>query len=333
MPIIDVHAHLTPERYKQAIATSGVWHGLGPEAGQLHHGTFTQSVEERLVRMDADGVDMQVLTPTVSFTQYENDVDTALQVARECNDELADLTVEYPDRFAAMGIVPMQDVPTAIAELERIMRDKHMKGVMLRDHVLGSTFDEPDYLPFFQAAEALDAIVFFHQGGKTVTQSRTSRYGTGNSIGNLTERTLTYATLVFGGVMDACPELKPLLAHAGGYTAFGIARMDKIAGAFEGGYPDTGLEPPFPGSDDITLERAPSEYLDRFYYDCCTYDEAALRFLIDKVGIDRVMLGTDYPAPMEQHDPVRWIEGMQSLTADEKTAILSSNASALLGLA
>jgi aminocarboxymuconate-semialdehyde decarboxylase len=175
-------------------------------------------------------------------------------------------------------------------------------------------------------------VVFFHQGGGTIVESRISRYQLGNSIGNPTERALTFATLVFGGVMDACPDLKPLLAHGGGYTVFGAPRMDKAAGALEGGFPETGLEPPFPGSEDITLDRAPSDYLDRFYYDCCLYDEAALRFLIDRVGIDRVLFGTDYPAPMELLDPVRWIQGMDLLTSDEKAAILSGTASALLGL-
>jgi aminocarboxymuconate-semialdehyde decarboxylase len=80
------------------------------------------------------------------------------------------------------------------------------------------------------------------------------------------------------------------------------------------------------------LEHAPSEYLSRFYYDSCTYTEATLRFLVDMVGIEQVVLGTDYPAPMFLDDPVNWINGLPSLTAQEKKAILEDNPARLLGL-
>jgi aminocarboxymuconate-semialdehyde decarboxylase len=160
------------------------------------------------------------------------------------------------------------------------------------------------------------------------------RYKLGNAIGNLADRTITFASLVMGGVMDECTNFKPLLGHAGGYTAFGIARMDKTAGALAPDRAEDGeMRPPFGrGEGECNLQRPPSEYLDRFYYDCCTYDEDALRFLINKVGSDRVMLGTDYPAPMYLDDPVNWINGLDSLTDAEKQQILSGNASALLGL-
>ena len=330
MAIIDMHAHLTPERYKRAIRDSGSWYGLGPKAGELGKGAFDQPLSARLAEMDATGVDVQVLTPTMGFSQYENELETTRRIARECNDEIAEVVGEYPDRFLGMGTVPLQDVPSAIEELERVMGDLRMKGVIVRDHVNGRTYDEPEFLPFFRAAEELGAVVFFHQGGGTIVHGRTRRHRLGNAIGNLTERTLTFATLVFGGVMDACPNLKPLLAHAGGYTAFGIARMDKVAGALEGNDPAGGLTPPAPNRD-LMISRAPSSYLGQFFYDCCTYDPQALRFLIDRVGIDRVVLGTDYPAPMLLQDAVSWIRGMELLSDAEKDAILSENATRLLG--
>ena len=100
------------------------------------------------------------------------------------------------------------------------------------------------------------------------------RYKLGNVIGNLADRTITFASLVMGGVMDECTNFKPLLGHAGGYTAFGIARMDKTAGALAPDRAEDGeMRPPFGrGEGEYNLQRPPSEYLDRFYYDCCTYD-------------------------------------------------------------
>jgi aminocarboxymuconate-semialdehyde decarboxylase len=333
MPVIDVHAHLTPERFKRAIRTEGTWYGLGPIAGELGIGRFDISLSDRLAEMDAYGVDVQLITPTAGFYQYANALDTTVTIARECNDEIAEVVDGHPDRFAGLGTLPMQDVPSAIAELERLTGELGLKGAMISDHVAGRTYDHPSFLPFFQAAERLGALLFFHQGGDTCVALRTTRYKLGNAVGNLTERALTFATLVFGGVMDNCPNLKVLLAHGGGYTAFGVPRMDKVAGAFEGGYPQTGLQPPWKrGPDDYVLSRPPSTYLGQFFYDCCTYDGPALRFLIDRVGIGRVMLGTDYPAPMELRDPVRWVEGLDELSRDEKDAILSTNAMALLGM-
>jgi aminocarboxymuconate-semialdehyde decarboxylase len=334
MPIIDVHAHVTPERFKEAIRTQGHWYGIPAAAGELHLGGFAKGLSERYAEMDELGVDMQMLSPTIGFYQYGNDLETTTTIARECNDEVAQMVAADPERFCGVGTLPMQDVDAAIAELRRIMGDHGLKGAIIDDHVNGRTYDEPEFRPFFQAAEELGAVLFFHQGGDTCVLHRISRYKLGNAVGNLADRTLTFATLVFGGIMDEHPHLKPLLAHAGGYTAFGIARMDKVAGYLT---PDRGadgtLQPPFGrGTGEYDLQRPPSSYLDRFYYDCCTYDERALRYLIDTVGIDRVMLGTDYPAPMFLWDAVNWINGMDSLTGDEKEAILSGNAAKLLGL-
>jgi aminocarboxymuconate-semialdehyde decarboxylase len=334
VPIIDVHAHVTPERFKEAVSTQGHWYGLPAAAGELDHGGFAKGLSERFAEMDELGVEMQMLSPAIGFYQYGNDLETTRTVARECNDEVAEMVIANPDRFCGVGTLPMQDVDAAIAELQRIMGDHGLKGAIIDDHVNGRTYDEPEFLPFFKAAEELGAVLFFHQGRDTCVIHRISRYKLGNAVGNLADRTLTFATLVYGGIMDECPELKPLLGHAGGYTAFGIARMDKIAGALE---PDRGadgtLQPPFGrGSGEYNLQRPPSSYLDRFYYDCITYDERALRYLIDTVGVDRVMLGTDYPAPMFLWDAVNWINGMECLTADEKEAILSGNATKLLGV-
>ena len=334
MPIIDVHAHVTPERFKQAVAKDGNWYGLEAKVGEIHHGGFANSLEERFAEMDRDGIEMQMLSPTIGFYQYGNDLDTTRTVARECNDEVAEMVAAHPEKFSGVGTLPMQDTDAAVAELQRIMGEKGLKGAILDDHVLGRTYDEPEFRPFFRAADELGAILFFHQGGDTCVVRRISRYKLGNAIGNLADRTITFASLVMGGVMDECTNLKPLLGHAGGYTAFGVPRMDKTAGALHPNRADDGeMRPPFGRVEgEYNLQTPPSAYLDKFYYDCCTYDEDALRFLINKVGIDRVLLGTDYPAPMFLEDPVNWINSLDSLTDSEKQQILSDNATAMLGL-
>ncbi|MGH8912798.1 MAG: amidohydrolase family protein [Acidimicrobiia bacterium] len=107
--------------------------------------------------------------------------------------------------------------------------------------------------------------------------------------------------------------------------------MDKVAGALPGDF-DGGMRPPFGPGDGFNHKLAPSEYMRRFYYDCCTYSGPVLRFLVDAVGVDRVVLGTDYPAPMFLHDPVDWVNGLGQLSEEEKRAILVDNSNRLLDL-
>lgn len=331
MPVIDLHAHVTPERYKEGIRNTGYWYGLDGKAGELDRGGFAQPLDVRLEEMDRFGVDMQLVTPTVGFYQYENSLDVTKMIHSECNEEIGEMIATHPDRFLGMGMLPMQDTDAAISELDRIVNENGFKGAIINDHVAGETYDSPRFAPFFEAAQKLGALLFFHQGGETITTKRNPKYKLPNAVGNLTERTMLYATLVFGGVLDRFPDLQLLLGHGGGYTPYGVPRMDKVAGALQGDF-NGEMKPPFPGDDGFNHEKPPSQYLDRFYYDCCTYDGAVLRFLIDTVGIERVVLGTDYPAPMFLDDPVNWVRGLDELSETEKEAILVDNSNKLLGL-
>ena len=151
-----------------------------------------------------------------------------------------------------------------------------------------------------------------------MVESRTTRYGLGNSIGNHADRTVTFGTLVFGGVSDRFPGLKLCLAHGGGFTCFGAGRMDR------------GWQ--VRADARVNIQQPPSRYLDRFYYDCLTHSERALRFIIDAAGIARVFLGSDWPYNMGFESPVERINGLDSLTQDEKDAILWKNLENALGI-
>src|SRR5262249_45706863 len=153
---------------------------------------------------------------------------------------------------------------------------------------------------------------------ETLVSPRTTRYHLPNSIGNLVDRAVTFATLVSGGVMDECPNLKICLGHGGGDTGYGIGRLDR---GWQG-----------PAGARAAASKPPSAYLRRFYYDCIVYTEPALRFLIDTVGADRVVFGTDWPYDMALDWPVSWILGMASLSQEEKEAILWKNLEKLLGV-
>jgi aminocarboxymuconate-semialdehyde decarboxylase len=340
---IDLHAHVTPQRFQSAIRQRGEWHGLTDEVGELDVPGFRLGLAERLRDMDSMGIAIQAVSPNAGFYQYDNDPERTATIARECNDEIAEMCADHPDRFVGLATLPMQHVPAAIAELRRVMLELGFKGAMVGDHVAGRTWDEPEFEPFWAAAEELGAVIFFHQGSATVVTHRIDRYHLANSVGNLTERALTFGALVGGGVMDRHPRLKLLLGHAGGYTAFGAARMDRAWQAAQELVSD-GVDPAVALGGEYGAEAAflarpeasrqsqpPSAYLGRFYYDSCTYTGATLRFLIDQVGSDRVVLGTDYPAPMILPDGVRWMMSLPELSTAERDRILSANPRALLG--
>ena len=320
MRIVDIHAHISPEGLLRAMADGRDWHGIDIAAllsAHQHAPRTAWTPEQRLREMDELGVDVHVLSTNSFLYFYEHDADTTIAISRECNNYVSELTKEHPDRFAGFATLPMQDVSASIAELERAVETLGLKGAMIGDHVNGATYDDPSFLPLWQTAESLGAVVFIHQGGDTTVSPRSDRYHLPNTIGNLVDRTVTFASFVFGGVMDTCPNLKVCLSHGGGYACYGTGRMDR------------GWQVRPEARARITLP--PSSYLDRFWYDCLTHDENALRFLIDAVGIDRIVFGTDWPFDMSIDNPVCWVRNMTNLTGYEKDAILGGNVEKLLG--
>ncbi len=319
MRAIDIHAHQEPQCFQRAIRNGQSWHGLTADSDEADIDPMeTWTPEQRIDDMDSLGVDIQVVSTSSAFYKYELDPAITLAIARDCNDEVHQLTLDHPDRFKGFATLPMQDTRAAIAELDRAMNQLGMVGAMIDDKVNEKTYDEPEFLPFWQAAEQMGALIFIHQGDPTVVESRTERYHLPNTIGNLVDRAITFASFTYGGVMDKCPDLKVCLAHGGGYTCFGIGRMDR------------GWQ--VRSEARANISSPPSAYLRRFYYDCLTHSEPALRLLIDSVGADRVVLGTDWPANMRIDWPVSWVLGLSSLTQEEKEAILWKNLESLLGI-
>ena len=332
MRSIDIHAHLTPQCFWRATEDGGDWHTLrrerdamgrpllvlgGQGRGQLPPKS-SWTPEQRLADMDSLGVDVHVISPFSGFYNYELDASVATATSRECNDEISQMMQSWPDRFSGLATLPMQDVPAAISELERVMVNLDFKGAVIDDKINGKLLDEPEFMPFWKAAEQLGAVILFHQGGDTIVDRRIKRYHLPNSVGNLADRTLTFASLVMGGVMDACPDLRVCLSHGGGFACYGAGRMDR------------GWER-IPAAERLAAE-PPTAYLNRFYYDCIAYTESALRFLIVSVGIERVLFGTDWPYDMVFDWPVSWILGLDSITQEEKEMILWKNLENLLDL-
>ena len=320
MRSIDIHAHISPEAYIRAVEADREWHGISDMSHWFHRAVprTMWNPQQRIDDMDSIGVDVHVLSTNAVFYCYDRDADTIAAMDRECNDYVAQLVQEHPDRFAGLANLPMQDPSAAAAELERAMAQLGLKGAMIGDHVNGKTFDDPEFFPVWEVAEQTGAVILIHQGMETLVGPRLDRYHLPNSIGNLVERAVTFASFVFGGVMDKYPNLRICLSHGGGYTCFGAGRMDR------------GWQ--VRSEARVNIVQPPSSYLNRFYYDCLTHSEPALRMLIDSVGVDKVLFGTDWPFDMAIDWPVSWVLGLESLTQEEKQAILYRNLETLLGI-
>lgn len=331
MRSIDIHAHTFTRSMFAALDAGRDWYGMryegegqrnisvkpGKSVGINPKLRFTP--EQRLADMDQLGTEVQVVSLHTQVFGYHLEPAAGLAQAQEVNDDIAAFVQEAPHRFAGMATLPMQDVAAAIGELERAVNTLGLKGAELDTVVNGRNWDEPEFLPLFQAAAAMGAVLFFHpQPQHNVMQERTNRLAMPNCIGVPLEDTLLVATLIFGGVLEKCPDLKVCVAHGGGPACFGMGRLDR------------GWQ--VRAEARVNISKPPSAYKRQLYYDTVVMSETALRFLIDSVGIDRVVLGSDYPFVPWEPSPAGWVQGLESLTQEEKDRILWKNLEELLGV-
>jgi aminocarboxymuconate-semialdehyde decarboxylase len=212
----------------------------------------------------------------------------------------------------------MQDVKASIDELERAVTVLGLKGAELDTQVNSEQWDDPKFLPFFKAAEAMGAVLFFHpQPQHNFLMQRTPRDGLFNSLGVILDDAIVVAILIAGGVLEACPKLRACIAHGGGPACYAMGRLDR---GWQG------------RPEARRIPQPPSAYQRRLHYDTVVGSEKALRFLLDEVGADRVVLGSDWPFVPWHPSPVTWVQGLASVTSEEKERILWRNLEGLLGL-
>jgi len=241
-----------------------------------------------------------------------------IATARAINDNIADIVARHPDRFAGLGTVPFQAPELAVAELERLHRSLGLRGIEIATNVAGEDLSSDRFRPIFTKAEELGLTLFMHPTGFTEARRFADHYFT-NVIGNPLDTTVAVHHLIFGGVLEACPNLKLVLAHGGGYLPVYSGRIDHAASA----RPDCCEQ----------VDAMPTDYLKRLYFDSLVYTHPQLEYLVQQYGADHVLVGTDYPADMGEVDPIGFIEGAPGLSAEERRAILGLNAARLLGIA
>jgi aminocarboxymuconate-semialdehyde decarboxylase len=264
--------------------------------------------------MDEMRVDVHVLSLSPLMHWYELDPNTGVPMAKEVNDDLAEMVASHPDRFAGLAFLALQDPAAAIEELERCIHDLGFLGMMVGSHVDGLDWDSEELFPVLAAARDLGALVFIHPAHGRANAFLT-RYHLRNLIGNPFETTVAIASLIFGGVLDRLPDLDICFAHGGGYACLGADRLDR----------GSQVRAEAKGTSSL-----PSDYLRRLYFDTLVFSHRGLSNLIEVVGVDRVVLGSDYPADMGEPRPVDFIESHPDLTDDQRRLILGRTMERLL---
>ena len=325
---IDIHAHFVPAESLKVASEIGKRHGM--KLGKNERGReivsrdgkpfLTQLKAEfsdldlRLSIMDSQGVDLQALSPASTYFFYWMAAEESLAYAQWLNDRLAEAVAKHPARLVGLGSVPMQDSAKAVAELERAIAKLGLRGVEIATNINGRYFDDPAFNPFWEAAQALDALIFVHPN-QVVGADRMKEFNLANLIGNPTDTSLAFAKLIFSGVLERYPRLRFLLAHAGGFLPYTWGRLDR-------GYR-------IQDSATAKIPKAPGEYLKLLHFDTITHSTMALEYLVANFGAEHVVLGSDYPYDMGDPEPVASLRAARIDNASREQ-IASANACKLL---
>ena len=275
------------------------------------------SITQRLADMDKMGIDVQAISTSPMQYYYRIEPELCQQTSRTINENLASIVAAHPDRFVALGTVPMQEPELAVRELEYCTKELGFRGMEIGTNIRRVELSDPRFDPLWAKAQELGSVIFMHPSGFTDT-SRLGPHFLTNVIGNPLDTTYAISHLVFGGVLERYPSLKFVAAHGGGYVAHYPARSDHAYRVR-------------PECHDF-IKRPPSYYFRKIYYDTMVFGETQLQHLVNLWGANHVVIGTDYPYDMGYYKPVDFVNKTRGLTRAQKDQIIGGNAAKLLGL-
>lgn len=328
---IDVHWHHVPKPFVDAVlkGTCPVNGRVEREDGEIKirlAGGFTQEIFGRLTDIDEaiahmDAVGLDVVAPSLAPPLMHLDAEpaVAIQLSRTVNDGLAEAAAAHPDRLRPLANIPMQDTEAAVAELRRAVDELGFAGAAISTHVARRNLGDAVFRPFWRTAAEMDALVFIHPNPPPLglKEGRLNRHGMANFVGLPVEHACALSSLVFDGVYEEVGSIKTCFAHGGGGFPYMLGRWRH------------GFEARLEGRVDHM--KPPLTYLDNVYCDTLIHDETSLRFLVDRIGADHVVLGSDYPFDMGVADP--YGEMARAITDDEtREQIGGVTAARLLGL-
>lgn len=306
MPI-DVHAHYVPPSILDSVEARAGDFGLSvvkhpPSCACAFHFDYglkvrpffpklVEPVGERIDTMARQGVDRQVLSSWADIFAYGLPRERAQPWHRFLNQHLADLCASHAQRFSMLASVPLPHAEAAAAELEHAVKQFGAVGAVIAANVEGTNLGELDLDAFWQTAVELDVGVFIHPV-QAQPNPRSAKFGLSQIAQYTVDTTLCVGSLIGTGVLDRFPELRLLLSHGGGTFPYLTGRFDCMRERMDR-----------TAQGDVALQ-PPSAYLKRFYYDTILHDPSILRWLAERVSVDRIVLGSDYSFPPADLDPM-----------------------------
>lgn len=326
---VDIHAHFYTSGYIDILEKHGHTVDCAVERGSdglvvmtlpggRKQGPIDPSyyeIEARLAGLDRQETDLQALSLTTPMCHFSDD-SINRDLAQAYNDGTSQFCVAQPDRFVGLITMPMLNANDAVAELERAAKLPGMRGVYMGTNVAGKNLSEPQFAAIFDKVAELNLPIFLHPVS-VLGGDRLNDYHTINTIGNPTDTAVAATFLIFGGILDKHPNLEVSLPHAGGTFPILIGRIDHGWTVRE---------------ECKHLVDAPSTYLRRFTYDTIGHANYVMKYLTDLVGVDRILLGSDYCFDMGHEKPVQNVLGYDWLSDDEKASIIGLNAARILGV-
>ncbi|RYY50803.1 MAG: amidohydrolase [Chitinophagaceae bacterium] len=306
MEKIDIHTHIMPDKMPNWVQKFGYGEFIHLEhrnckACMMKGDKLFREVEQncfdvslRKKEMDETAVNIQVLSTIPVLFNYWAKPKDGLETSRFFNDHMAESVDRDPDRFIALGTVPMQDIDGAIREMERCFNELNMPGLEIGSNINGVNLGEQQFFPFYKRAEELGCSLFIHPW-EMMGEGQMQKYWLPWLVGMPAETSRAICSMIFGGVMEKFPKLKIAFAHGGGSFPATIGRI-------EHGF---NVRP-----DLVAVDNAinPRDYIGKFWIDSLVHDEKALQFIIEVMGEDKVCLGSDYPFPLGEHHPGKLIE-------------------------
>ena len=325
--IIDVHAHAQPPDFHDILTKSGRYEMVDEDSQRTvlrdkgsRFLTLTENmpdIRERIADMDELEVDVQILSlsiPQVYFVSGQE----AIELARHCNDYLASVVKQHPDRFRALASIPLtaETIDDAVRELARCIEELGMVGFVIGSNINGIAINDHRFDPFYEEANRLGTAMFIHPMVPTGVEAMND-FALAPLVGFMFDTTLAVSRLIFSNFFGRFLGIKVIVGHVGGAIPY-------ISGRLDAGFRV------YPECQDIT--RSPGDAIRDLYVDTVSSHAPAVRCAIDTLGVDRILFGSDYPHVMsDASGSINMLEEMD-LGRKQRRGILGNNAASLFGI-